>query len=534
MSGLTGTGTLLRLALRRDRVVLPICIVLLVLLAGGSAQAALALYPTPEELTRAAEAVNASPAIVAMFGPISDPTNPGAIASFKTVSMGAIFVALLAYALVRRHTRTEEEAGRTELVGAAVVGRRAPLTAAVVLAIGACVVTSVVVVLSLVGLGLDAPGSIGYGLYWLSAGLAFTGITAIAVQLTQTARGASAWALGALGVAYVLRAIGDSSQGALSWLTWLSPLGWGEKLDIYGANRFVVFLIPLVFTVASVGVAYALRERRDLGAGLVAGRAGPARASASLSSPLALAWRLQRGAFIGWAIAYALLGLVLGSVAHNVGDFVSDPKVEEMLRQLGGSASSLSDVYLGAELNFLAIGAAAYGISAALRLRSEEAEGHSEQVLATRTSRPALLGSHALIALGGSALLLVVTGLGMALSYGRASGGVGATLGRLLPSVLAPIPAVWVCVGLALVVFGALPRLVVLAWAVLAVFVVVGEFGSILKLPQAVIDVSPFVHASVPPGGSVSGVPLAALLLIAAALAAAAVGAFRRRDLTTA
>jgi ABC-2 type transport system permease protein len=534
MSGLTGTGALLRLALRRDRVILPVCIVLLVLLAGGSAQAALALYTTPEELTKAAEAVNASPAIVAMFGPIADPTNPGAIASFKTVSLGAIFVALLAYALVRRHTRTEEEAGRTELIGAAVVGRRAPLTAAVLLAVGACVVTSVIVAAYLMGLGLDAPGSIGYGLYWLSAGLAFTGITAVAAQLTQTARGASAWALGTLGVAYVLRAVGDSSQGPASVLTWLSPLGWGEKLEIFGANRFVVFLIPVVFTLLTILAAYALRERRDLGAGLVAGRAGPGRGAASLSSPLSLAWRLQRGAFIGWLVAYALLGLVLGSVALNVGDFVSDPKVEEMLRQLGGNAGSLSDIYLGAEINFLAIGAAAYGISAALRLRSEEAEGHSEQVLATRASRPALLGGHALIALVGSAVLLIVTGLGMALSYGSASGGVGATIGRLLPSVLAPIPAVWVCVGLALVVFGALPRLVMLAWAVLAFFVVVGEFGSIFKLPQALIDVSPFVHASVTPGGSVSGTPLVALLVIAAVLGATAVAAFRRRDLTTA
>lgn len=534
MSGFTGTGALLRLALRRDRVILPVCIVLLVLLAGGSAQATLALYSTPAEAVTAAEAVNASPAIVAMFGPIGDPTNPGAIASFKTVSLGAIFVALMAYALVRRHTRTEEEAGRTELVGAAVVGRRAPLTAAVLLAVGACLVTSVVVAAYLMGLGLDAPGSIGYGLYWLSAGLAFTGITAVAAQLTQTARGASAWALGALGVAYVLRAIGDSSQGGASVLTWLSPLGWGEKLEIYGANRFVVFLIPVAFTAVTVLAAYSLRERRDLGAGLVAGRPGPARGAASLSSPLALAWRLQRGALVGWVIAYAVLGLVLGSVALNVADFVTDPKVEQMLRQLGGNAGSLSDIYVGAEINFMAIGAAAYGISAALRLRSEESEGHSEQVLATRASRPALLGSHALVALLGSALLLVVVGLGMALSYGRASGGFAAAFGHFLPSVLAPIPAVWVCVGLALVVFGALPRLVVLAWAVLAFFVLVGEFGSILNLPQALIDVSPFTHASVTPGGSVSGAPLVTLLAIAAVLGVSAVAAFRRRDLATA
>jgi putative exporter of polyketide antibiotics len=41
------------------------------------------------------------------------------------------------------------------------------------------------------------------------------------------------------------------------------------------------------------------------------------------------------------------------------------------------------------------------------------------------------------------------------------------------------------------------------------------------------------VHASVAPGGSVGGTPTVALLLIAAALGLAAVGAFRRRDLAT-
>lgn len=534
MSGFSGTGTLLRLAMRRDRIVLPLSIAFLVLLAGGSAQATIALYTTPAEAVAAAQAVNASPALVAMYGHIADPTNPDSVAAFKTITMGAIFVALLAYAVVRRHTRTEEEAGRTELVGAAVVGRRAPLTAAVVLAGGAVLVTGLLASLYLIAVGLGAAGSFAFGAYWAAVGLAFTGITAVAAQLTETARGCSAWALGALGVAYVLRAVGDSSTGPASALTWLSPLGWGEKLEVFGANRFVVLLIPTVFTVAMVVLAFALLERRDLGAGLVATRPGPSRGAATLRTPLALAWRLQRGALFGWLIGYALLGLVLGSVALNVGDFVNDPNVEEMLRKLGGDATTLTDLFVATEANFLALGAAAYGISAALRLRSEEAIGHTEQVLATRASRPAVLVSHGVIALLGSALLLVVLGLGMTLSYGRASGGVGAALSHLMPTVLAPVPAVWVCVGLALVIFGALPRIVAVAWALLAAFLVIGEFGALLGLPQWLIDLSPFVHASVVPGAVVQGTPLVALVLIAAGLGLAAVAAFRRRDLTTA
>lgn len=534
MTGYAGTGTMLRLALRRDRVIVPISIVFLVLLAGGSAQATVALYNEPSAAATAAKAVNASPALVGLYGPIADPTNPDSVAAFKTITMGAIFVALLAYALVRRHTRTEEESGRTELLGAGVLGRKAGLTAAVILSAAVVAVTSLLASLSLIANGLGAAGSFAFGAFWLGVGLTFTGVTAVAAQLTQTARGCAAWSLGTLGVAYALRAVGDTSTGPASALTWLSPFGWGEKLEVFGSNRFVVLLIPIAVTAALIATAYALLERRDLGAGLLATRPGPARGAPTLRSPLALAWRLQRGALYGWLIGFALLGLVLGGVATNVGDFVSDPNVGDMLRQLGGDAPTLSDVFLSAEISFIAIAAAAYGISASLRLRSEEANGHAEQVLATRTSRPALLWSHATIALVGSAALLIVFGLGVSVTSAGSGGDLGAALGHLMPAVLATVPAVWVCVGLALVFFGALPRLVTIAWALLAAFLVVGEFGSLLRLPAAITDLSPFAHGSVVPGGTVYVAPLAVLVAVAAVLALTAVAAFRRRDLTTA
>lgn len=534
MTGYAGTGSLLRLALRRDRVLIPLSIAVLVLLAGGSAQATISLYPSPADAIAAAQAVNASPALLGLYGPIADPSNPDSVAAFKTITMGAVFVALLAYGLVRRHTRTEEESGRTELLSAGVVGRKAGLTAAVLLAAGTVTVTAVLAAASLIANGLGTAGSFAFGAYWLGVGLTFTGITAVAAQLTETARGTAAWALGALGLAYVLRAVGDTSTGAASALTWLSPFGWGEKLEVFGANRFVLLLIPVIVTVALVAGAYALLERRDLGAGLIATRPGPARAADSLRSPFALAWRLQSGALYGWLVGFALLGLVLGAVAGNVGDFVSDPQVEDMLRKLGGDATTLSDIFISAEVNFLAIAAAAYGISAALRLRAEESVGHAEQLLATRTSRPALLASHAAIALVGSALLMVVFGVGLSVSSAGTNGGLGASLTHLMPAVLAPIPAVWVCVGLALAVFGALPKYVAIAWGLLAAFVVIGELGALLNLPQALIDLSPFSHGGVVPGGAVEGAPLVALAALAVVLGLAATAAFRRRDLLTA
>jgi ABC-2 type transport system permease protein len=530
MSAYAGTGPLLKLALRRDRLVIPLSVIGLVALAGGSAKSTVDLYQGQDAID-AARALLGSPALIAMYGPIANPDNPDSFAIFKTLLLGAVGIAILAIVLVRRHTRTEEEAGRTELVGAGAVGRRAPLTAAVLLSIGTVLVSSVLASLSLFGSGLGASGSWAFGLAWATSGFAFTGVAAVAAQLTATTRGAGAWAFGALGVSYLLRAIGDTASGAVSWLTWLSPLGWAEKIEVFGENRFVVGVIPLVATVLLIGLAYAIQERRDFGSGLLPSRPGPAEAAPALRSPWALAWRLQRANLFGWLIGYAVVGTVLGAVAGSVATIAGGEQMQELLRKLGGNASSLTDTFISTELQFLAIGAAAYGISAALRLRSEENDLHTEQVLATSTRRWTVLASHSVIALLGSALLMLVLALALALGTRTQYGGVGAALGHLLPSALATIPPVWVCVGLALAIFGSAPKVVYVAWAVLAAFVVVGEFGPLFNLPQPVIDVSPFVHAVVLPGSSVVATPLAVLLAIAAALVVLAQTTFRRRDI---
>ena len=120
--GLTGTGELLRLALRRDRVLVPASVLGLVLLSVGSAQATLALYPDDASTTAGLGGVLANPGVIALYGPLASPT-ADALAVFKTVMMGAFLTAVLALVVVRRHTRTEEDEGRLELVGAGVVGR---------------------------------------------------------------------------------------------------------------------------------------------------------------------------------------------------------------------------------------------------------------------------------------------------------------------------------------------------------------------------------------------------------------------------
>ncbi len=526
MRTVAGTGALLRLAARRDRVLAPVCILLLGAMAYSTAAATVALYPDAAGVSAAVRAANASPALVALYGPVSD--SLGSLASLKMLSTGAIAVALVAMFLLRRHTRTEEETGRVELLGGAVLSRHAPLTAALLHTTAVVTLISILSAAGFAASGLPLAGSLAVGLAWLVAGLTFTAVTAVAVQVSASSRTAAAVAGGAIAVSYFLRAIGDSAgSGAGTVLTWVSPLGWVQHLQPYAGERWWVALLGLVFTAAGVALAYRLRSRRDLGAGLVPERAGPAHTQ--MGSPLALAWRLQRASVIGWSLAILLGGAIMGGFASNAAALLDSPEARDMIRSLGGGGS-LSDAFIAAEFGIVAVVVAGFGIAATLRLLGEETSTRAELMLSTATSRVRWLMSHVTVALVGSAGILTLLGVGAATADGLSTGSLGRSLTRVVPAAVLQVAPVWVVIAVAVLLYGVAARWALLAWAVLTGCLLVGQFGSLLKVPQLVQDLSPFTHVAPVPGGPYGAASLSTLVAIAGVLVLAGTALFRRRD----
>jgi ABC-2 type transport system permease protein len=198
-------------------------------MASGSASASQGIFPTLESRMRAASAVNDTPATLALYGRVFDPTSLGAVSLIKLGALGAAMVALVAIFTVVRHTRAEEEAGRHELIGATVVGRYAALTAALLLSVATSVTLALLTALSLMATGLPASGALAFGLAWAGAGIAFAAVGALAAQVTEGARTATGLGAAVLAAAYLLRAAGDASGVDTStWLSWLSPIGWAQ------------------------------------------------------------------------------------------------------------------------------------------------------------------------------------------------------------------------------------------------------------------------------------------------------------------
>ncbi|WIX84451.1 ABC transporter permease [Amycolatopsis sp. DG1A-15b] len=517
---MTGTCALLRLVLRRDRWLLPVWILGLTLAPAGYLSSIKAAYPDAAARQRFYDLNASSATFVVRNGPLYG-SSVGNLLAWQC-GFVPVVVGLIALLTVVRHTRTEEEAGRRELTGATVVGRHAGLVAAVLAACGACLVFGLLAAFAVAAQGEPLAGALALGAGFALAGWVFAGAGAVAAQLTWGAGGARGIGIGALVLAFLLRAAGDSS-GSAGWLAWLSPVGWAHRLRPFAGEQWWVLAVGVLATGVLVVSAVALSARRDLGAALLPARLGRETAKASLRSPLALAWRLQRGTLLVWTVCLGLVGLLMGGVAQNVAEMMRDNRaVADVFSHMGGGGAVM-DAYLAGTMTLFGLAVAGYAVQATLKLRAEEAAGRAEPVLATAVGRVGWALAHLTFAFAGSAFVLAATGWATGVAYGSGLG--------LVPGALAQLPAVWVLAGLAALLIGFLPRFAAAAWGLLAGFLLLSLVGSALQWNDVVLGISPFQQIPRLPGGTFSLTPVLWLVVIASVAGVGGLLALRRRDI---
>ncbi|MFD4711981.1 ABC transporter permease [Streptomyces sp. NPDC058430] len=516
-----GTGTLLRLALRRDRVMIPVWVAVVLMMVLSMPGSLKSVYSTAAERADIAQSMATNSSMRALYGPVFA-DSIGGLTAWRIGVYGGLFAAVMSLLVVVRHTRDEEESGRQELVSSAMVGRRAPLTAALLAALVADAAIALLVAGGLASQG--GAGALALGLAIAATGMVFATMAAIVAQLTESARLAKGLTSAVLGLAFVLRAAGDSGTAdGSSVLTWLSPLGWLENTRAFADERWWV---PLLFVagVAAQGVAaYGLAGRRDIGMSFLPSRPGPA--SGRLGTAGALAWRLQRGSVFGWSAGFLVAGIAFGGMTQGATDLVGDNrKTRDIIERMGGQ-SGVTDAFLATMVGMLGMVAALYIVSSVLRLSGEETSQRAEPVLAAAVGRLRWAAGHLAIAFGGAALIMVLGGLGLGIGYGK-------NFGPVLGACLTQLAAIWVIGGLAVLLFGVFPRAAVAAWAVAGIALLIGWIGPAFELPQPVMNLSPFGHLPKLPGGEMEWTLVLTLLAIAAVLVAAGLTGLRRRDLS--
>jgi ABC-2 type transport system permease protein len=529
---LAGTGLLIRAGLHRDRRRLATWVAAV---GGVTVYAAVALgtvYPTTAD-RQARAAVIRMPAGTLLSGPgygTDDYTLGAMIANEFGLSV-MVTVSIMSILLVVRHTRAEEESGSAELVLAGAVGRRAPLTAALVLMAVADAAVAVVVTAGLVGAGLATVDTLALSLGIGLTGAVFGAVAAVTAQLAEQTRAATGNALAVLGAAVLVRGVGDVLRTGGSPLSWVSPIAWAQQTRAFVDLRWAPLLLSAALLVVLVAGAQRLAGGRDVGAGLLPPRRGPAGASALLSGPTTLLARLQRGTVVGWTVAMLLLGLTFGSFTDSVTDLLAgNPRLAAAFASDGGA--SLAESFAAATAQYYGLCVAAFAVGSVLRLRGEEVSGRVELLLAAALDRRRLLGSGLAVTGAGALLVLGAAGLGSGAAAAAVSGDPG-MVGRQLGAALVQLPAVLVVGGLTAVLVGLAPRLSGLAWVLVTWVVLSGLFGPLLRLPGWVARLSPVGWVPRVPAEQLDVVPLAGLVLVAAALVGVALAGYRRRDVPT-
>ncbi|WP_203567369.1 ABC transporter permease [Aestuariimicrobium ganziense] len=533
MSGTQGWGYATAVALRRDRVRLLATVIGLGAMMVLLVTSLVTLYP--DEAARAGAALTLdNPGSTFLVGRIyhGHDYHWGIMTGHETLVVMAVAVAIGSIMVVTRHTRAEEESGRTELLLSGVVGRHVPLLAGLTVAVAFNVVIAVVMTGVLLAVGepsIDLAGSAVYGAAVGMVGLVFAGVAAVAVQLASTARAANAMASAVLAASFLLRGVADVSPGA-SWLAWTSPLGWAQRSYPWHLDRWWPLVIGVAVAVLLALVGLAVSASRDLGAALRPPRPGRAQATSALPHPVGLALRLHRGVLIGWAVGLVVFGLVYGPVLGDAEEFLTQMP---LLIDFMPEAAQAGGVRLFAAIlvALVAVVCCVPAGQALTRMLSDETAGRTAPLLSGGTTR---LGWY-LAGVAVAALTAAVTTLAFGLAVGGTAvqvTGERALFGDIVVASVQQWSALAVVIGVAAVLVGWLPRASWLLWLLVIWCGVVLYFAELLDWPQWVRWSSPFDHLVARPAET--GDDLTARLVqwgLAVVLVAVGAVGYRRRTI---
>ncbi len=519
-SRFTGVGSLIRLALRRDRVRLSVWVAALTLMMVYAPNAVELAYP--EEAQRIAR-VNLlkTPAGMILGGPMFGvrETDLGVMMANELMLTLIIAASIMAILTVIRHTRAEEEGGAAELVMSSVVGRHARTYAALIVVGGVNAILTLTMTAAMASSGFRVIDTAAMCLGITTVSMVFGAVAAVTAQLWRQARAATGAAMGVLAVAALVRGVGDVIDNSGSALSWFSPIAWAQQMRPFVDLRWWPLGLLILLAVGLVALATALEGNRQYDDGVIPSTGEHPNAH-PIKSAFGLHLTLQRGQTIGWTVGVFLSGLAFGSMTKSLLDAAeNNPLLQRVLAQQGteGVYTTLTQ--------FLAAAATAYVISAVLRVFSDEESGLGEAVLAGSVSRWRWLISAVTAAVVGSAVLMFFAGLGMGLGAGITIGE-PQTIWRLTLAGLAFVPAMAAMAGVAALAVAL--RRPWIGWLTVTFVVISLYLGALLRLPQWLLDTSPVGQTKAPT--EYSAVALGAMVVAAAALTFVAAALYRRRD----
>jgi ABC-2 type transport system permease protein len=487
-------------------------------------------YPTLADRIGFARSFADNKAVVLFYGKAYDLLTVGGYSAWRVGGVLAIFAAVFGLLAAVRALRTEEDAGRAELVLAGAVSRSMLFAAAMTAIAAGTLILWAAAFAGLVAGGLPVVGSAYLALAVVSPAPVFVGVGALVSQLAPSRR--LALELGGLviGLFFVLRVIADTSSGA-SWLRWISPLGWAEELRPFTGAQPWVLLLPAVASALLLVAAGRIALGRDVGRGLLAAHESARPRVWLLSSPTAHALREERTGLLVWTAAVGSLGFVIGVISKSISSVGISQSLRHALSELGAGPALTPTAYIAFSFSFFVVAVSALAVSQVAAARHEELEERLETILALPVSRRRWLGGR--LVLGCLAVAAVALAAGAFTWLGAVTQDVSLSLAKMLEAGANCLPAAILFLGLSALAYAAVPRVGTgIAYGVLVVAYLWQLFGSLIGAPRWLVNATPFAHIGLVPAGSVRWGAAGVMLAIGLLAGTGALELFARRDLS--
>jgi ABC-2 type transport system permease protein len=492
-------------------------------------QAYRSAFPDPATRDALLKAFAGNSGLRALYGYPFDITNVTGWVAWRNMSTIGVIMAMWAAIVVSGGLRGEEEAGRAEITVSQPQSRNRWFAAALT---AAGIQTAVIGAVSLAAMALvgipqglmQFSGCVELTLQLVLPALLFGAVGALMSQLFGTTRSARVATAGVLAVAFLLRTAADTGNG-LTWVRWLSPLGWFEELRPPATPSLAAVAAILVASAALIAASVPMLARRDIDLGLLPHSDSRRPRRWLLGSPWQAALRDDIPQLSVWLVATVACVALMGGLTKTVLDFAHG---DSSLSQLIGSSFGVNS-FVAATFTLVQLVVVLLAVTLMVAARGEEASGRLELLIATPLSRVSWLVNQAVLATAVALALALISALAMWAA--AAAAGQALDLGRMLEAGLNCLPLIVIAVGFAVAVLAVAPRGVGFVYAVVGVAYLWDALGTVLHAPAWLLDVSPFHVLALVPVDDVALLPALVLSGIGVALAAAGTSRFHSRDL---
>lgn len=473
-----------------------------------------------------------NPAMIALCGPTPVETGAdytvGAMYSHMMLAMSALIQILLAALFVVSHTRGEEERGLGEFALSYGAGRLANALANLVEMV---LINFGVATLTFGCLwpfketSITTEGIVLFAFSIAMAGMIGAVIAFFFAQVFPTASTARGVSLGVIAALYLLRAVTDIENEALSMV---NPMGWTYITYPFTTNDALPLLYGLVFSMVLAVVALAMEKRHDMGMGYVRERNEKQGVSPLLLSEPGFLWRINRAGIIGWVLTFGLLGACYGSIYGSMETFLnSNELIQMMFTTQGVAAETFFTATILLVLEGLAMIVPVFVIG---KLYTEETSTRLGLIYATKTSRAKLYLYSVLLAGVASVAAAAFAAWGLGATALAVTEDCALSLADFVLAGLNYLPAILVSAGLAAFLLGWCPKWGKAVYVYIVYSFMLNYLGGVLNLPDAMLDIAALSWVSTMPLEDFDARSTLVLLAVAAALFDLGFVGYLRRD----